>query len=121
MPQQQAEYMTCTPLRINAKFLLHRGRRPYMSLSKGAGTLQLRPDLDAIEALSTEREALWSRIDKATFLTANEKRSAVGYGPISGGDEIKSSAVARKFNPNHDDRGRFTFGPNPQGAKPEGD
>jgi len=35
MPQQQAEYMTCTPLRINAKFLLHRGRRPYMSLSKG--------------------------------------------------------------------------------------
>jgi hypothetical protein len=33
MPQQQAEYMTCTPLRINAKFLLHRGRRPYMSLS----------------------------------------------------------------------------------------
>jgi hypothetical protein len=26
--------MTCTPLRINAKFLLHRGRRPYMSLSK---------------------------------------------------------------------------------------
>jgi len=34
MPQQQAEYMTCTPLRINAKFLLHRGRRPYMSLSK---------------------------------------------------------------------------------------
>jgi hypothetical protein len=36
MPQQQAEYMTCTPLRINAKFLLHRGRRPYMSLSKDA-------------------------------------------------------------------------------------
>ena len=31
MPQQQAEYMTCTPLRINAKFLLHRGRRPYMA------------------------------------------------------------------------------------------
>jgi len=40
MPQQQAEYMTCTPLRINAKFLLHRGRRPYMSLSKGGRALQ---------------------------------------------------------------------------------
>jgi hypothetical protein len=32
--------MTCTPLRINAKFLLHRGRRPYMSLSKGGITYQ---------------------------------------------------------------------------------
>ena len=38
MPEQQAEYMTCTPLRINAKFLLHRGRRPYMSLSKDGGS-----------------------------------------------------------------------------------
>src|SRR5436853_4553268 len=118
MPQQQAEYMTCTPLRINAKFLLHRGRRPYMSLSKGAGTLQLRPDLDAIEALSTEREAPWSRIDKATFLTPNEKRSAVGYGPISGGDEIKSATAAQKFNPHHDHLGRFTFGPNPDAPQP---
>jgi HK97 family phage portal protein len=44
--------------------------------------LELRPDIDAIEALSPEREALWSRLDKATFLTANEKRSAVGYGPL---------------------------------------
>jgi phage portal protein BeeE len=52
--------------------------------------LELRPDLDSIEALSIEREALWTRIDKATFLTPNEKRSAVGYAPIAGGDEIKS-------------------------------
>ncbi len=43
--------------------------------------LQLRPDLDAIEALTTEREALWSRINAATFLTPDEKRAAVGYGP----------------------------------------
>jgi hypothetical protein len=80
--------------------------------------LELRPDLDAIEALSTEREALWSRIDKATFLTPNEKRSAVGYGPVSGGDEIKSAVAAQKFNPHHDDRGRFTFGPNPDAPQP---
>ena len=60
-----------------------------------APPLELRPDVDAIEALSTEREALWSRIDKATFLTPNEKRSAVGYGPISGGDEIKSAVPPR--------------------------
>jgi HK97 family phage portal protein len=47
------------------------------------GDLSLSPDLDAIEALSAEREALWSRIDKASFLTRDEKRSAVGYGPAA--------------------------------------
>jgi hypothetical protein len=41
---------------------------------------------DAIEALSPEREALWTRIDRATFLTQNEKRSAVGYGPLEASD-----------------------------------
>ena len=54
--------------------------------------LELRPDHDAIEALCSEREALWSRVDKATFLTPNEKRAAVGYGPVVGGDEIKEAA-----------------------------
>ncbi len=44
--------------------------------------IELRPDLDAIEALSAEREALWTRINAATFLTADEKRAAVGYGPL---------------------------------------
>jgi HK97 family phage portal protein len=57
---------------------------PALSLSKGGAALELRPDLDAIEALSPEREALWARLEKATFLTADEKRSAVGYGPLPG-------------------------------------
>ncbi|MDJ1159036.1 phage portal protein [Chelatococcus sp. SYSU_G07232] len=42
--------------------------------------LRLTPDLDAVEALSTEREALWRRVTTADFLTADEKREAVGYG-----------------------------------------
>ncbi len=50
----------------------------------------LRPDLDAIDALSAEREALWSRLEKASFLTANEKRAAVGYGSIEGGGDAIS-------------------------------
>jgi phage portal protein BeeE len=54
--------------------------------------LELRPDLDTIEALSTEREALWSRLEKSTFLTPNEKRTALGYAPIPGGDEIETRA-----------------------------
>lgn len=48
--------------------------------------LELRPDLDAVEALSPEREALWARLDKASFLTLNEKRAAAGYSPLSDSD-----------------------------------
>jgi hypothetical protein len=58
MPQQQAEYMTCTPLRINAKFLLHRGRRPYMSLSKDSRTHQ--PWFDKLTT-GLERRGGWCR------------------------------------------------------------
>ncbi|WP_137389938.1 phage portal protein [Rhodoligotrophos defluvii] len=43
--------------------------------------LRLWYDADQIEALATEREALWSRINAATFLSDDEKRAAVGYGP----------------------------------------
>ena len=60
------------------------------------GGLELRPDLDAIEALSTERDALWSRVDKATFLTTAEKRTAVGYGADAAEGD---GAVEDKFNP----------------------
>ncbi|GGB50917.1 portal protein [Roseibium aquae] len=48
------------------------------------GPIRLQPDIDAIEALSAEREALWRRVDAATFLTRDEKRDAVGYGPYAG-------------------------------------
>jgi HK97 family phage portal protein len=37
-------------------------------------------DLDQVEALSVDRDALWARVDKASFLTQDEKREAVGYG-----------------------------------------
>lgn len=68
---------------------------PAVSVSKGGPSLELRPDIDAIEGLSAEREALWTRIDKASFLTANEKRAAVGYGPLDEG----GNALALKFRP----------------------
>jgi HK97 family phage portal protein len=42
--------------------------------------LTLTPDLDSLEALSLEREALWRRITAADFLDRDEKREAVGYG-----------------------------------------
>jgi HK97 family phage portal protein len=42
--------------------------------------LRLGLDLDAVEALSPEREALWARLANAPFLSDAEKRQAVGYG-----------------------------------------
>ena len=44
------------------------------------GTLSVLPDLDRVPALSSERDALWARINAASFLTEDEKREAVGYG-----------------------------------------
>jgi len=56
-----------------------------------APALELKPDLDAVEALSTEREALWARVQASDFLTVNEKRAAVGYGAIEGGDTLSGA------------------------------
>jgi HK97 family phage portal protein len=47
------------------------------------GRLRLGWDLDAVPALASEREATWSRIAAADFLTVDEKRAAVGYGPAA--------------------------------------
>jgi len=57
-------------------------RRTGEALAAWLGTpaLRLEPDLDAIEALAPERESLWRRVSGADFLTADEKREAVGYG-----------------------------------------
>ena len=44
--------------------------------------LRVSYDLDQVEALSVDRDGLWARVDKASFLTPNEKREAVGYGAL---------------------------------------
>jgi phage portal protein BeeE len=56
--------------------------RDSASRSRPRGTallLELRPDLDQIEALAPERDALWKRLEGASFLTPDEKRLAAGY------------------------------------------
>jgi HK97 family phage portal protein len=45
-------------------------------------------DTDRIEALASDRTALWERVTAAPFLTLNEKREAVGYAPLDGGDRF---------------------------------
>ncbi|MDE3016054.1 MAG: phage portal protein [Pseudomonadota bacterium] len=47
----------------------------------GSG-LELCPDTDNITALAVRNQAIWDRVEKATFLTDDEKRAAVGYGPL---------------------------------------
>jgi hypothetical protein len=76
-----------------------------------AEPLTIRPDTDSIEALSIEREALWTRLEKASFLTTDEKRAAIGYGPMPA-----DQTPAAKFNPYHAADGRFDF--SPDGAQP---
>ncbi|MBL1419145.1 MAG: phage portal protein [Alphaproteobacteria bacterium] len=50
--------------------------------------LVIKLDLDKIEALSSEREALWRRIGAASFLTTDEKRLAVGYPALAEGESL---------------------------------
>ena len=47
----------------------------------GEPELRLAFDADRIEGLSAEREARWARVSAADFLSEDEKRAAVGYGP----------------------------------------
>jgi HK97 family phage portal protein len=48
--------------------------------------------LDGIPALAPRREMTWKRINEATFLTLNEKRDALGYKPMPGGDILLPSS-----------------------------
>jgi len=65
--------------------------------------LELKPDLDQVEALAPERDALWKRLEAASFLTSDEKRAAAGYAAKGGeGQSIRPFEDSAKFNPYHD-------------------
>jgi hypothetical protein len=67
--------------------------------SGGGQGLRLWYDADQVEALASEREALWARVGAAAFLSLNEKRAAVGYGPAEGGEGIGADGVKYNFDP----------------------
>lgn len=50
--------------------------------------LTIEADLDGIPALATERQVVWDKVAAADFLTINEKREALGYDKVEGGDTI---------------------------------
>lgn len=45
-------------------------------------------DQNEIAGLSQEREDTWTRLNQSTFLSTNEKREAVNYEDVDGGDEV---------------------------------
>lgn len=51
----------------------------------GGAAVEIRPDLDQIPALAVERDAAWARVAAADFLTAAEKRVALGLPPLAEG------------------------------------
>jgi hypothetical protein len=74
-------------------------------LTPGFGrNLELRPDIDQLDALAPDRDAQWARLQATTFLTDDEKRSLVGYGPKP------PDLAAKLFNPGQprDNQGRWS-------------
>jgi HK97 family phage portal protein len=51
----------------------------------GGAAVELRPDLDQVPALAVERDAAWSRVAGADFLTPTEKRRLLGLPPLAEG------------------------------------
>ncbi|CCB65615.1 phage portal protein [Hyphomicrobium sp. 802] len=74
--------------------------------------LELRPDLDQIEALAPERDALWKRLEAASFLTTDEKRAAAGYDaqPDSASPQLKYREDQPRVPAGNPDGGRWTDG-----------
>ena len=44
---------------------------------------RIEADLDGLDALAAERETEWRRVGAASFLSDDEKRAALGYGPLA--------------------------------------
>jgi HK97 family phage portal protein len=54
-------------------------------LSQSMGPFRFDYDIDRLDALAAERKTEWERIGAADFLTQDEKREALGYGPMRAG------------------------------------
>ena len=66
--------------------------------------LKLSYDTDQVDALAPDRDALWTRLEAATFLTDDEKRAAVGYGPKpTEAATVRSNPPSRAQKPVSDD------------------
>jgi len=83
---------TVLPLVARTASALTRWLSPRFGARSGEN-LRLGYDADAVDALAPEREAVWSRLNAAMFLTVNEKRAAAGYGEIEAENAIVGAAL----------------------------
>jgi phage portal protein BeeE len=57
-------------------------------LSRYSGeVLDLKPDLDQVPALSSERDNQWKRVSEAAFLSDGEKRALLGLPKLNEGSD----------------------------------
>jgi len=70
-------------------------------------------DVDQIDALSIEREAVWTRVKDANFITTDEKRDAVGYDPYEAGETPGSTILVGGAQVPLDDAGFAPGGEEP--------
>ncbi len=97
-----------------------------------AAGLRLDYDPDGISALSLRREQLWDKLNKATFLSEDEKRQAAGYGHhgkgmgVGGGESkfwspVKYSPDQPRVPAGNPDGGQWTSGDDGESDSGEGD
>lgn len=66
--------------------------RVFVALSQWlSDDVQIKPDYDQVPAIVDKRKTLSELLQGADYLTDNEKREAMGYAPITGGDELRRS------------------------------
>lgn len=66
-------------------------------LQPGYDVFRFDYNIDRIDALAEERTMEWRRINDASFLTADEKREAAGYGPTpAAADKPRASGAAEQ-------------------------
>lgn len=58
------------------------------SLGERFGGVMLKPDFDQVPAIVEKKRSQWSMLDATQSLTLNEKREAMGYPPVDGGDVL---------------------------------
>jgi phage portal protein BeeE len=46
-------------------------------------SISLTPDFDGVDAMNETREPLWQAVTAADFLTVDEKRKMLGFGPMA--------------------------------------
>jgi HK97 family phage portal protein len=71
--------------------MLVRAFNQWFAKSLGKG-VYLECNIDDLDALSEVRKETWERIEKSEQLTINEKRDAMGYEAVDGGDELYVNA-----------------------------